>query len=154
MIKKPTTYLIAIALITSLLSGSASAKTPTAIKPPCRVDMPLAHESTKYAEKYRVLAVKVNVKVICDKLITHLSLHVDLYKKAFPAPVFLVPFDYNKNVRILPNHEFVVPGPVFICENWKPTAFFSEVSSTAIINGEKMAAPKRRSFSKIIACGN
>jgi hypothetical protein len=29
-----------------------------------------------------------------------------------------------------------------------------QVSSTAIVNGEKMTAPKRRSFSKIIACGN
>jgi hypothetical protein len=85
MIKKPTAYLITIALITSLLSGSANATTPAVTKPPCRVDMPLAHESTKYAENYRVLAVKVNLKVICDKLITHLALHVDLLQESVSA---------------------------------------------------------------------
>lgn len=116
--------------------------------------MPLAHPSTKLAEQFKVHAVKVNVKINCDKLITHLTLHVDLFKKAFPFPVLLDSFYYDKNITILPHHEEVIPGPVFVCENWKATAFFSEVSSTAVINGEKLSAPKRRSFSKIVACGN
>lgn len=159
-LKLRSTQAVLMAAVAFLLTPlSALAATPSSSaksipKPPCRVDMPLAHESTSYAEKHRVLAVKVNVIVNCDKLITHLTLHVDLFKKAFPTPIFLEPFDFNENVRILPGHPFKVSGPVFTCENWKPTAFFSEVSSTAVINGEKLTAPKRRSFSKIIACGN
>lgn len=157
--QKIALVVFSLSLISLNLSPQAIAQTQPStskisIKPPCRVDMPLAHVSTHYAEANKVLAVKVNVVVICDKPITHLTLHINLYKKAFIFPVLLETQYIDKTVQILPNKPFKVSGPTFVCVNWKRTAFFSEVSSTATIGGELMAAPKRISFSKIIECGN
>lgn len=159
MIKKPTIYLIAIALITSLLCGSASATNtpsskPSTLKPPCRVDMQLAHESTKLRMVHNVISVKSNVTVICDRPLQNIVVNIDLYKQAIPFPILLEPFTSPVIPYLAANTKLKVSGKPFICRNWKKSTFFSEVSSTAIMDGKKVTAPPRKSFRNIVECGS
>lgn len=157
--KEKTRYLIATTILITAISMNsvfAAASKPTqpgVAKPPCRVDMQLAHESSSLRKIHKTIAVKANVVVICDKALSNIVVKISLYKKAHPFAVFLAT-STNKPIPFLaPNTARKISGPAIACTNWKPTAFFIVVGSTAILNGKTVTAPVRKSFSKIVDCG-
>jgi hypothetical protein len=161
MKEKTVQLIVIISLITGISLNSSSASAATAnpkqsgiTKPPCRVDMQLAHESNFFRKIHQTIAVKANVVVICDKALSNIVVKISLYKKAHPFAVFLATRTNEPIPYLAPNTPRKISGPVFVCTNWKKTAFFIVVGSTAILNGKVVTAPVRKSFSKIVECGS
>jgi hypothetical protein len=132
----------------------ATSTNPAPAKPACRVDMNNSHISSRLLKKLQTVAVKANAKVICDKTIENLIVHINLYKSGTFGPILLKKFTSRTYLNVAANKQIKISGPIFVCLNWKPTEFFSTVSSDAIIEGEKMRAPWRKSYRIRIECGN
>jgi len=144
--------ILSVFLPSAILLGSFTTQ-PRVSKPPCRVDMSNTHESSYFAKKFKVLSVKANAFVVCDRPISHVVVYINLYKRATLGPTLLKPFT-SKEILYLPAGKRIkISGPFVVCSNWKETEFFSTVSSTAVINGKPVRAPWRRSFAQKIACG-
>ena len=136
------------------LNASATSQAPHQVeKPPCRVDMTNTHQSTSMAEKFKVLAVKANVVVVCNQPISNLVVFINLYKKSQFGPTLLQRFTSKKILYVDANKSIKISGLIVVCTNWKETEFFSTVSSTAVIAGKPSRAPWRRSFAQKLACG-
>ena len=150
-------FLIVLTFLLFVSGPMAIASTPNSkppAKPACRVDMNNSHISSNLLKKHKTLAVKANVKVICDKPIENLVVHINLYKSGSFGPILLKKFTSRIYSKLAPNKLLKISGPIFVCVNWKSTEFFSTVSSDAIISGEKMRAPWRKSYRFISECGN
>ena len=149
-------FRIAILLFTIVVTEndiSSKAFAESRLKPPCRVNFSNAHISTKYATKYKVLAVKANANVICNKPLMDLVVYIELYKATFFSQQKLATYSSKVYASVPAHRRITVSGPVVACKNWKKTRFFSMVSSTAIIEGKVMRAPLQRSYPQELACG-
>jgi len=149
---------IALLTSTTLIQGSSIAfgSTPQAHstpKPPCRVDMSNTHESTYFAEKYKIVSVKANATVICNQQIRNLVVFINLYKRSLLGPTLLKKFESSVLLLLPAGKRFKISGPFIVCSNFKDTEFFSTVSSTAVIAGHPVKAPWRRSYAQKLACG-
>jgi hypothetical protein len=151
--KKIISGTVASVIIPVALFFGASSTPPSAPKPPCRVDMSNTHESSFFAKKFKVLSVKANTSVICDKPISHVIVYINLYKRALLGPTLLKRFTSQELPYLPAGKRIKISGPFVVCTNWKETEFFSTVSSTAVMDGKPVRAPWRRSFAQKIACG-
>jgi len=137
----------------SIASASTPAPSHIAEKPLCRIEVDSAHPST-YFRNQDVSAVKVNARSVCNVIQREVLLKVQLFKVGLFFD-HLVATSTTKASSASSQGKRVENNDTYrVCINRKVSRYYGVASATAIINGQRVAAPPARSREIVpIACG-
>jgi hypothetical protein len=131
--------------ISSALGSPVSVKEP---KPPCRLQIGLAHLSTSLFEKSKIRAVKVNSSSICNVSQSNVSITVEIWKTGLLGNRLVTKKTINSPGVTHPGVQVDNFNTYIICKNSLPTEYYGVSYSKALIAGKWQYA--RHTFSKSI----
>lgn len=127
--------LIIISLI-NMNSALGSQSGTKELKPPCRLQIGIAHISTDLFEKFRILAVKVNASSICNVPQTNVTITVEIWKKGLLGNHFVWKKTINSLGTTYPGSQVNNSSTYMRCKDKTPTYYYGVSYSKALIDGK------------------
>jgi hypothetical protein len=105
-------------------------------KPPCRLQVGIAHLSTDLFEKFRLRAVKVNASSICNIPQTNVTITVEIWKTGLLGNHFVWKQTISSPGTTYPGSQVNNFSTYRRCINRTPTHYYGVSYSKALINGK------------------
>lgn len=138
-------------ILTPLVHVNSALGIPVGItepKPPCRLQIGLAHLSTNLFEKSKIRAVKVNTSSICNVSQSNVSITVEIWKTGLLGNHLVAKKTINSPGTTRPGAQVANFETYRICKNSLPTEYYGVSYSKALIAGKWQYA--RHTFSETI----
>jgi len=119
--------------MSSAAGNQPSKKQP---KPPCRLQVGIAHISTDLFEKFNIRAVKVNASSKCNIPQTNVTITVEIWKKGKLQNHLVLTKTINSSGTTYPGSQVNNFSTYKFCENIARTSYYGVAYSKAFIAGK------------------
>ena len=147
VLKKTTILLISILSFQVIADSSWAVLSPKPSESAgsCGITVGDAHQSSNIWKTKNVIAVKINAKSKCDKIMHNLEIVVEIYKAGNPFDHLVAPFISKTYGTVGINKIIQMENAWIACKNTKRTTYFGIAYGHGFINGVTWSSPIVRS---------
>ncbi|MFZ4107943.1 MAG: hypothetical protein ACOYK4_02950 [Candidatus Planktophila sp.] len=128
--------LLIIFLLINMSSAAGNQPSKKQPKPPCRLQVGMAHISTDLFEKFNIRAVKVNASSKCNIPQTNVTITVEIWKKGKLQNHLVLTKTINSSGTTYPGSQVNNFSTYKFCENIARTSYYGVAYSKAFIAGK------------------